>query len=344
MSRVEVFLDDMPGERRGMIMRDGRFERLLIEREDDVPQHRLGARSVGRVAAVDTGQGGAFVDLGAGAPFGFLPARGQDRIVEGARIEVLTVAEPRETKGPTLRLIGPATGEPRLARPGPDLAERLAELAPGISPVTGVDAIQASWDAEEEALGGGDFFAGIGLDLAIQRTRALIAVDIDYIGLPGRDLRKGRREANRQGLLHAARLIRLRRWGGLVAIDLVGVGHNGDEIGRWARAAFGTDPGVAFGPVNRFGVLQLSLPWGERPLEEVLHGRDGRPTARTRALDVVRRLRHHMLSDTAAPRLVARCAPDEAALAAPLALRLGPRAGVRADPAVAPGAADIEEA
>lgn len=343
MSGVEVFLDAMPGERRGMIMRDGRFERLLIERDDDTPQHRLGARSVGRIAAVEPGQGGAFIDMGVCAPFGFLPLGRQDRPVEGARIEVMTTAEPREAKGPILSLIGPATGEPRLIAAGPTVAQRLAELAPGVTPVTGVAAIQASWDAEEEALGGGDLFAGIGLDLAVERTRALIAVDLDYVGLPGRDARKGRREANRLGLMHAARLIRLRRWAGLVAVDLIGVGHNGDEIGRWARAGFGDDPDIVFGPVNRFGVFQLALPWRERPLEEILHNPKGRETPLTRALAVVRALNHHLLSDTTAPRLIASCAPDEAAFAAPLVQKLGPRAGVRADTAVAPGAAKIEE-
>ncbi len=44
MSAVEVFLDETPGEIRGVAARDGRFEHLLIEREDDVAEYRLGAR------------------------------------------------------------------------------------------------------------------------------------------------------------------------------------------------------------------------------------------------------------------------------------------------------------
>ncbi|MDI6625142.1 MAG: RNA-binding protein, partial [Brevundimonas sp.] len=117
MSELETFLDDTPGEVRGMVVRHGRFERLLIQREDDVAQHRLGARSVGRVAAVDAGLKGAFVDLGAGEPFGFLPLRKSDRIAVGEKIEVEVSAEPRELKGPTLALIGPGEGEARLLRP-----------------------------------------------------------------------------------------------------------------------------------------------------------------------------------------------------------------------------------
>ena len=32
---VEVFLDEQPGETRGVIAREGRFEHLLIQREAD---------------------------------------------------------------------------------------------------------------------------------------------------------------------------------------------------------------------------------------------------------------------------------------------------------------------
>ena len=53
-------------------------------------------------------------------------------------------------------------------------------------------------------------------------------------------------------------MIRLRRWGGLVAVDLIGTGLDGDAVMTAARHAFGGDPDVVFGPVNRFGVLQLA--------------------------------------------------------------------------------------
>ena len=43
---VEVFLDDTPGEVRGMVSRDGRFHHLLLQRDDAVAGHRLGTRSV----------------------------------------------------------------------------------------------------------------------------------------------------------------------------------------------------------------------------------------------------------------------------------------------------------
>lgn len=340
---VEVFLDDTPGEIRGMIARDGLFERLIIQREDDPPQHRLGARCVGRVIDVEAGYRAAFVDLGVENAPGFLKLPKDKPLREGDRIEVEVTAEPRERKGPALRLIGPGQGAPRLLTAGPDIRELLSALAPGVEVQTGLSAIQASWDAEEEALGSGDFFAEAGIDLAVQRTRALIAVDIDYAHLPGKDAKKGRERANREGLMHAARLIRLKNWGGLVAIDLVGANLNADVVNPWAHRAFEGDEAV-FGPLSRFGLLQLALPWRRTPIEDRLNDWDRKRSAMTKAVDLTRRLRHAMLSDTTIPRFVAVCAPVEAAAAAPLIARLGPRASVRSDPAVAQGLSDIVEA
>lgn len=335
---VEVFLDVMPGETRGMVFRDGYPEHLLIQRDSDVPQHRLGARCVGRVTEVNAGLRGAFVDLGVGDPAGFVPLGREATVRNGDRIEVEVTSEPRDGKGPVLRHTGPGEGSPRLVTAGPDVAAQLATLAPDMEIEIGLAAIAAGREAVEAALGVTTVVPAIGLDLAVQRTRALVAVDLDYTPVAGRDARKGRELANREGLVQAARLIRLKRWGGLVAIDLIGTGLDGESILRAAKAAFGGDPAVVFGPINKFGVLQLSLPWRLRPIEAVL----GR-TAEDRALDMVRALRHRLLEDTATPRFTAVCAPDEASLSAPLVARLGPRAALRAEPGLAAGAARIEE-
>ena len=342
MSGVEVFLDDTPGETRGVIARDGLFHHLIIQREDGVAQHRLGARSVGRVVRVDVGLRAAFVDLGAGEPLGFLPLSKTMVVREGDRIEVVVTVEPRERKGPTLSLTGPGEGAPRLIQAGPDMAQVLPRLAPGVEVQTGAAAIRAGLEAEEDAFGGGVVVADLGLDLAVQRTRALVAVDIDHMPAPGQGARNGRDRANREGLRQAARLIRLKGWGGLVVVDLAGTALAPEPVNAAARAAF-DDEGAAVGPLSRFGLLQISLPWRRTPLEEIMNGGDARPTARTRAIDAVRRLRLAMLEDTTAPRFTARCAPDVAALAGPLAARLGLRAAVKVDAALRSGQAVIEE-
>lgn len=344
MADVEVFLDQTPGETRGVIARNGRFHHLILQRDSDRPSDRLGARCVGRIARVEPALRGAFVDLGAGEPFGFLPLGQNDKPGEGTKIEVEVSAEPRERKGPVLRRLGDASGEPRLLAAGPDVAAILSLLAPGVAPQTGVAAIRAALEAEEDALSAFIVDPACGLDLMIQRTRALIAVDIDHAPAPGRDSRKSRETANREGLTHAARLLALKGWGGLVVIDLIGAGLHGDTIMKGVRAAFASEPQAAFGPLSRFGLMQLSLPWRRTPLDERLLDGAGRPTLETRALAVVRQLRLTLLSDSATPRFAARCGSEEAALAAPLVKALGPRAGLLVDASMAVGAVRIEEA
>src|SRR5690606_27075015 len=100
---------------------------------------------------------------------------------------------------------------------------------------------------------------------------------------------------------------------------------------------------VAFGPLSRFGLLQLSLPWRSTPIEERRNAAGGQPSLQTRAIDIVRQLRLSALQDTRSPRFTARCAPQEAAAAVPLAQALGPRVAVLADPEIAPGRSVIEE-
>ena len=339
---VEVFLDEQPGETRGVIARDGRFEHLLIQREADPAQHRLGARSIGRVEAGEAGLNGVFVDLGVEV-WGFLPLKPGERISEGEKIEVEVTAEPRHRKGPVLKRIGPGSGEPRLTRPGPDVKAELARLAPGIEPVTGLAAIQASWDAEEEAGFPGVMMEGSGVDVMVERTRALIAVDLDLASSGGRDIRRARDRANAEGLIEAARIIRLKGWAGLVAIDLIGARHDGEAMTALARKAFGDDPDIAYGPVSKFGLMQLALPWRRTPIEDVLNDWDGRPSLEARAAAIVRSLRHAMLSDTTIPRFTARAAPDEAEAAAAHVQSLGPRVAVKADPALAAGRFELEE-
>jgi Ribonuclease G/E len=335
---IEVFLDQTPGETRGLIARGGRFTHILIEREGDAPSVKLGARSVGRVAEIDAGLKGAFIDLGAGQS-GFLSLGKSHDLKQGQKIEVEVSAEPREAKAAALRRIGAAGGEPRLLTAGPTVEQALAALAPRVEVQTGAVAIEAVWEAEEEALGRRLILTAAGVDLAVQRTRAMVVADIDHVGGKA----GGARQANLTGLAEAARLIRLNRWGGLVAVDLVGAGQEAEPLIKAARAAFGDDPEIVFGPLNRFGVLMLSLPWRRTPLEEVLNGPDGRPSLRTRGVAVARRLRHGLLGDTRSPRLFARCTPQEAEFAAPLVERLGPRAHLRPDPAAIPGRAVIEE-
>ncbi|CAN5152074.1 hypothetical protein BH10PSE2_BH10PSE2_16550 [soil metagenome] len=343
MSDVEVFLERIPGETRGVIVRAGRPDVLLIARDDDEPRHCRGARCVGRIDQIDIGMGGAFVNLGVSGATGFLPSRNREMARLGQRVEVEVVSEPRRGKGPVLRLMGEGQGVPRLLAAGPDIEARLAVLAPGEPIQSGAAASQVAIEAEEEALAISVTLPEAGLDLAVQRTRAMVTVDVDHVGAGGRDAARARRDANLQGLRHAARLVRLKGWGGLVAIDLIGAGQDAEPLIKAARQAFGGDPEVVFGPLNRFGVMMLALPWRVTPIEERMIDPDGRRSLQTRALDVVRALGMHLAGDTHSPRLTARCVPEEAERASAWVARLGPRAHLISDPTARAGRCTIEE-
>lgn len=329
---IEVFLDETPGETRGVVVRGEQAEHLLMQRDSDAATHRLGARSVGRVAEVAAGLRGAFVDLAHGS--GFLPTKAEGEVRVGEKIEVVVTAEPRGGKGPTLKRLGSGEGEVRLLAMGPSVAERLATLAPGVVVQTGAAAVAAGDEAVDEGRSGRAVVGELGLDVAVQRTRALIAVDLDFTGAASGDGRKARARANDEGLRQAARLIRLNGWGGLVAIDLIGAGFDGRRIMETARAAF-DESQMVLGPVSRFGVLELSLPWRTTPLDERSMAIEGR------AIGIVRALRAAMLDDTSVARVVAHVSPGDLKVVMPLVARLGPRAGAVADPALRTGAFEI---
>jgi len=340
---LEVFLDDTPGELRAVVERGGRAEHILIERADHDPRTRLGARLVARVRQSAPGLKGAFLDLGGGLE-AFMPLKGGVSAPVGAKVEVEISAERREAKAPVARWVGAGEGEPRLLAAGPTLMETLARLAPGVEPVTGLAAIQACDAAVEEAQAPAAVPGGL---VHVERTRAMITVDVD---LNAHDMGRARSrdETNRLALREAARLIRLNHWGGLVAIDLIGAQHDGKAMTAAAQkafqAAFVDDPSIIFGPVNRFGVLMLSLPWGRTPLEESLYADVRRRTLRPEqaAQAAVRALRAAMLDDMTRARVTLRTGPGNAATSAPLVAALGPRAHLVTDPSLPGGDFVIE--
>jgi len=336
---LEVFLDDTPGELRAVVERDGRAEHILIERADTPPQTRLGARSVARVRQSAPGLKGGFVDLGGGLE-AFMPLKRGISAPVGAKVEVEVSAERREAKAPVVRWIGAGEGEPRLLAAAPTLMQTLARIAPGVEPVTGRAAIEAGWAAVEQTQAPAAVPGG---QVHVERTRAMITVDID---LNAHDMGRAhsRDETNRLALRAAARLIRLNCWGGQVAVDLIGTQHDGKAILSAAQSAFGDDPAIVYGPVNRFGVLMLSLPWGRTPLEEVLYAEPRLRLLRPEqaAQEAVRRLKAALLEDTTRARVTLSCATGIAPLAAPLVAQLGPRAHLKADDSLKPGDSNIE--
>jgi Ribonuclease G/E len=341
MIRRRLFLDRGPGETRAVVSLDGRPERLLIERPDEPPMQKLGARFVARVARIDRGLASAFLDLGAGLE-AFSPlAQG---LAEGAFVEAEIASEARRGKAPRARVIGPAEGPPRLLAPALAVQEALQGFAPGVKIITGLEAREAADEAQATALAIEHPLPGGG-SIAVEPTRALTAVDVD-LGARTGDPRRLARAANLQAIAEAARILRLKALGGLVVFDLIGRGHDGVALAAAARAAFAPDePGVAIGPISRFGSFELALPRRNTPLADRLCGPDGHLSARSRGLCLLRALERAAWADPGA-RLLARATSDVVLAATPyigeLTARIGARAQLRADHTLAPDQFEID--
>lgn len=322
-----LYLDTSPGERRGLVTLDGEPERLFIERDGQPLALEPGARARARVRRVDVGLGLAFLDLG-DAEEAVLPFAGKARPVEGALLLVEVSAPARRGKAAVIRVLGAGEGAPGLETRPPSLEERLRQAAPGAAMVTGADAREAADLAEEAVLADEHRLAG-GASIAVEATRALVAVDVDLGAALAGDPRRNASRINRLALAEAARILRLKGLGGLVVVDLAGKGHDGAALSAVAKIAFEPDnPGVSIGPISRFGTLELAVPWRRRPLAETLCAADGRLSALSVALRLAREIEREGRADPGA-RLTAVASPEVAAAFRPLLAALGPRYDVR---------------
>jgi Ribonuclease G/E len=279
------------------------------------------------VRKVEPAFASAFLDLGKGheALLAFKP---DSRPVEGAILEVEVRSEARDGKLATVRALGPGSGQLGLLQEAPSLAERLQSYSPQSDITVGPQARKVADEAEAEALATIHALPGGG-SLAIEPTRALVAIDVDLGERKGQDAKRITRQTNMVALSTAARLLRLKGLGGLVVIDLVGRGHDGTALLAAARTAFAADnPGVAIGPVGKFGAMELSIPRRGRAIREILLDGHGVPTRLTHTLRVVR-VAETMATHDRGGRFVVSCAAEIASLAAPLVDRLTDRIGAR---------------
>ncbi len=338
----QLFLDVSPGETRGVVLVNGRPERLLIDRDGDATP-RLGARYLGRVVASSSRMGLARLDIGLGEDPGLAASLrlGGDAACDGASVEVEVIAEPARGKGAMVSLIGVApTGRPGLLAPPPPIGDRLAAFSSGSPIIDGERAREMADDAQSEALACEHGLPG-GLTLTIEPTRALIAVDVDLAetGAP-----KSALQANLAAIRHASRLLRLKALAGLVVIDLVGFPKEKARLQAIAQDAFAPDGAeVVIGAVSRFGALALSKPRRDQPLHERLRDADGQLNARTLAQDAIRSLERQGRFQPGV-RLVAVCAPEIASALRPLIWSLGPRFSVLEEVGRDRSSTDIHEA
>lgn len=293
---LEVWRDAAIGETREALVQAGRPIALRIARwSDEGRRARWGEVYGARVRAVDRRRRGAFLELGLKHEQAFLPLNAgglaQARGVrfaprEGQTLLVRVSREGARGKAPVVDVLNSEhQGEiGRIARPECD--EDLLTARPA-------DANQrAQLDAAiEEALSRRVGIPGGGA-LTIEPTSALVAIDVDAGARAGSgDAEKFALDLNLVAATEAARQVRLRSLGGLIAIDFVSMRTRPNQkvLEDAARAAFAADPwSVQLARLSRFGVLELARAQLRTPLHEQICDAAGALSAESLALMALR--------------------------------------------------------
>jgi len=349
MTPVEVWTDAAIGETRQVLAQDGRAFALSVWRWSDRGRRtQWGEAYDACVRSVDVRRRGAFLDLGIAEPgFVRLDATGRVRVgetphvlAEGQAIRAHVKREGARGKSPVLSVEAMLPGAERLGCIARHEAEADAEQR-GVTDSETRERIDA---VVEAALSRTAPIPGGGL-LTIEPTAALVAIDVDAGERAGSgDGERFAAALNADAAREAARQLRLRNLGGIVAIDFVSMrDRRGRESTTEAlRAAFAGDPwGVQIAPMSRFGVVELSRGQLRRPLHELLCDANGAPSAETEALAMLRGVEREVRA--ARGRLAAALVGadlmawlDAAPWRAALTARIGPRWEVRADARGAP--------
>lgn len=314
-----------------VLCESGQVVDLWIRDDSDPLTWQAGAIIEARYAGRNVGAAQDFADLDTGETV-VVSGLKDPRPNVGERLNLIVKSPPRGDKRAVMRLASEAHSIPIL------------EDTPEI--VSGPEADVIAQDALDWALATQYPLAGGGV-LSIEPTRALVAVDVDGgsdAGI-GADFRRRMRRINAAALVETARLLRMKGLGGLVVIDLVGVRHDADAVREQARQAFAVyGPEAQIGPLSRFGLLELSLPWTRRPLHERFVAANGDPTPRAEVLRLAREAVHLRRSD---PGLGLRLRLGRAAgavaegLFQTYAQDLGPMIRFEVDPKVGPGQGSV---
>lgn len=294
---LRLLTDEAIGERREILIApDGRPLSLRLHRWSWVGRKaRWGETYAARVRTLDKARRGAHLDLGLKDEMAFLPLNqsggvrlGDNAVTlqEGALVHVEVRREAARGKQPVLRLLSPAADG--FSSPGRvDTRDKPFDLN-ACSDDGGRDAVDA---ALEDLISRQAPIPGGGM-LIIEPTSAMVAIDVDAEGRKGSgDPERFARELNVAAALEIVRQIRLRALGGLIAVDFVSMRQ--EESRKAVSAAFkialGTLPWTQqMAPMSRFGVIECAIEQLLTPLHEILLGPDGRVTAETAALDVLR--------------------------------------------------------
>lgn len=268
---ITLHYDSRFGLARGAVCIDGQPHLYAEGYEYNQSLTMVNVRSVARLKSKAGGM--AFLALADGAEAVLdVPQEVFAKLVEGAALEIEIIAESRQEKLARARLIGSATGEARRISPVQSLKDRLlaqvSDWGDMIESTLDSDALDA---AEEAALNPSASMSEGGY-LSIERTRALIACDVDSAGGEGVLTPKAFAKAcNERAVSDIGRRLRLSGLAGLVVIDLIGKRHDADRLRHLLQAGFGSEAGkLIIGPVGKFGTLEFVRPWGATPLMDTV--------------------------------------------------------------------------
>ena len=324
-------LHDGLGEIRAAAFAGNRPAALFAQPLEDTGRARLGQVFAARLGADAPEPGGWFVKLANGEE-AFLRKR-PEGLSEGGAFNAEIASEARRGK---LARVRPAA--PRAERPPAALDLWRARL-PGADTLefeTGRGALADIDAAFDEALSPSLTLPGGGR-LTLTRTPALTAIDIDTAGRRAAGpAGKRARTVNLTAIEEAARQLSLRGLGGLVVIDCLAPLPR--ALGRELKSAFLTHfrglsarPAEALAP-SPFGLMEVSLAWGETPLDEFFLDASGAPTPRFDLLTGLRRLETEAAARPADRLTLALPAPAHGlytAPGAPYADRIASRYGAR---------------
>jgi Ribonuclease G/E len=346
---LETWIDAAIGETREALVRAGRPIALRVARASDEGRRaRWGEIYCARVREIDRRRRGAFLDLGLRDQQGFLPLGDDGRarmrrervnLREGQGVIVLVTREAARGKNPVVDLdeIDLEGESPhRLARHEVDDELLLARPAPDAHTRAKLDAVIEDALARTTPVPGGGM-------LTIDAVTALTAIDVDAGGRQGSgDPDRFALELNIAAAHEAARQIRLRNLGGVIAIDFVSMRAKSHvkALEDAVRAAFADDPwSVQFGGLSRFGVYELARAQLRTPLHEQLRDSDGRLSVETVALMALRAIEREgrsqtgrQLACTVAPEVKAWLDAAEIDWRAELSNRIGMRWSIDAAP------------
>jgi len=275
-------IEECIGETRAAVYEGRRLVELYVRRWTDKDKPRQGDIFAGRVSKIDQSMGGAFIDLGAEMQglFKFTNSPHAPRLTEGQMAEFEISKATEIGKGPIVKFKQISTADRPAKISGDDLKAFMAKRFAGIEFADAtVSVIDDATEIELAIKGGGT--------ISIERTRALVAIDVDKGTAPSSF------DVCMAALPMIAHELRLRGLGGLIVIDLPNLRQprQRNTIQKAAERVFKDDPNIVkIAPLSRFGALEMTRSKPGLSLDEILNTRAGSPTTQTLALRALRQL------------------------------------------------------